>query len=489
MSRTRTPTTPTAPGTGGGAEEEVRRATDECPHTCPTMEIQFNETAETEDDNVRLHDANERPLTTGRIRATGESCNAAVVLTNPDGKLRFTGPDHMTGSVSLPDDGSWVDFQVAGEMRSEAVGDAVVEAHCGAAEGPLRAQAPITVCAITIASETELDYPADRTRLRLGVMERVTLTASNAIGAVNWSIIDGNGSLAVGDAAPQVYSAPEEGEEPPDPADLPTVEGNQVLFNAHQLEDETIIQAEDSAGCKTTITFDVDCNYLISPARLREVFTAANDARINALTRAFNESYEAFEMTTCLRRAHFFAQVLEEIGTNANPRAENMNYAATALGTIFSYFRRNPAEATLYGRTAGHPANQEAIGNRAYANRNGNGDIASGDGWAFRGRGFIQVTGRGNYQSVQDEIDEQMPGSGIDIMANPDEAIQMRGGLISAFGFWSANNINAAADGGSADANVTAVTRIVNRWTDSGPDRIDNFHSTRDVFHVTECPH
>lgn len=182
--------------------------------------------------------------------------------------------------------------------------------------------------------------------------------------------------------------------------------------------------------------------------------------------------------------------MLAEIGTEANPRRENLNYTPAGLIGTFSYFRAHVDEAQLYGRTADHPANQPAIANRAYANRIGNGNIASGDGWAYRGGGCIQVTGRANYQAVQNETNARFPGAGVDVIADPDQATTTtRGGLISAMAFWTGGNLNGVADGGAEDSDVDNVTDIVNRYTDSRQQRIDNFHTTRDIFHVAECPH
>jgi len=80
----------------------------------------------------------------------------------------------------------------------------------------------------------------------------------------------------------------------------------------------------------------------------------------------------------------------------------------------------------------------------------------------FRGRGYLQVTGRGNYAAVQQEIDLRFPGSGVDIVADPDSATQVRAGLIAAFAFWSLNLINGAADQGLESADVDNVTDHVN---------------------------
>uniref|UniRef100_UPI0035AFAB55 hypothetical protein n=1 Tax=Paenirhodobacter enshiensis TaxID=1105367 RepID=UPI0035AFAB55 len=118
------------------------------------------------------------------------------------------------------------------------------------------------------------------------------------------------------------------------------------------------------------------------------------------------------------RLAHFFGQVLQEVGQRVR-LVESLDYRADRLGSIFSYFRRNPDEALLYVRTADHPADQEAIANRAYADRNGNGNVESGDGWRFRGRSLNQVTGRAHYRAFAEDH-AQMFGEQIDFEAEPD---------------------------------------------------------------------
>ncbi|WP_281991298.1 glycoside hydrolase family 19 protein [Aquimarina aggregata] len=134
----------------------------------------------------------------------------------------------------------------------------------------------------------------------------------------------------------------------------------------------------------------------ITKDQLKEIFTTATDSRINELRDEFNNAFDKFSINTCLRKAHFFAQIREEVGANISTFSENLNYSVQSLKDTFSYFRNNPEEAELYGRSDEHPADQEAIGNRAYANRLGNGDIDSGDGWNYRGKGYIQLTGRTN---------------------------------------------------------------------------------------------
>jgi hypothetical protein len=112
------------------------------------MEIEINDTPATNDDLVQIKCGQmaRRPLVDCRIRATSAcSTDSTVVLTNPDGRLRFTGPADRTATVTVPSDGSWAGFQVSGETGSAAIGDAVIEAHCHTATGPLKASKPMTV--------------------------------------------------------------------------------------------------------------------------------------------------------------------------------------------------------------------------------------------------------------------------------------------------------------------------------------------------------
>lgn len=230
------------------------------------------------------------------------------------------------------------------------------------------------------------------------------------------------------------------------------------------------------------------CCEPITEAQAREVFPSAPADKISSLVSAFNEAYLKFEINTCLRKAHFFAQIKQEVGASITSQAESLNYNPAGLKNTFGYFKRNPREADRLGRTPGHPAEQEAIANRAYGDRNGNGNIASGDGWRFRGKGFIQLTGRGNYQNAQNEINRRYPGSGIDIMANENDILTTRGAMISAMAFWTMNNLNLKADRGDQGSHVDAITAVVNLRTHSYADRRTNFTGTKRTFRVPECP-
>lgn len=158
------------------------------------------------------------------------------------------------------------------------------------------------------------------------------------------------------------------------------------------------------------------------------------------------ETAQKFGITSNLRLAHFLAQcALESVKFTAT--VENLNYSAARLLVVFKkYF--NGVDPAPY---ANNPAK---IANRVYANRMGNGDEASGDGFKFRGRGYIQLTGRNNYTSFSQFIGE-------DCVANPD-LVATTYPLASAGFFFNANNIWTVCDRGADAATVLAVSTRVN---------------------------
>ncbi len=171
------------------------------------------------------------------------------------------------------------------------------------------------------------------------------------------------------------------------------------------------------------------------------------------------DTAKEFGITTNLRLAHFLAQcALESTGFTAT--VENLSYSAQRLLQVFpKYFRG--VDPNAYAR------NPEKIGSRVYANRMGNGDEASGDGFKFRGRGYIQLTGKNNYTSFSQFVGE-------DCVANPD-LVATKYPLASAAFFFKSNNIWAMCDRGADDATVTKVTKAVNGGTHGLPERIQNF--------------
>lgn len=206
--------------------------------------------------------------------------------------------------------------------------------------------------------------------------------------------------------------------------------------------------------------------------RISAVFPDADADRLMQVAREIDLQIVTAELNSPDRLAHFFGQVLQEVGQRMR-LVESLDYRADRLGSIFSYFRHNPEEALLYGRTADHPADQEAIANRAYADRNGNGNVESGDGWRFRGRGLKQVTGRANYRAFTEDH-ARMFGEQIDFEAEPDLLGTPRYAVRSALWFWHANNLFLFADTGINRAAADSITEIINPGTDSYGQRWEN---------------
>lgn len=166
-----------------------------------------------------------------------------------------------------------------------------------------------------------------------------------------------------------------------------------------------------------------------------------------------------FGMDTSLELAHFLAQCAHESG-NFKAVTENLNYSADGLKKIFpKYFPGNLNES--YARKP------EAIASRVYGGRMGNGPEATKDGFKFRGRGYIQLTGKENYAAFDKFVEE-------DIIANPD-LVATKYPLLSAGWFFHKNNLNAISAKGADDATVTSVTKRVNGGTIGLPDRIKHF--------------
>jgi putative chitinase len=171
------------------------------------------------------------------------------------------------------------------------------------------------------------------------------------------------------------------------------------------------------------------------------------------------ETAKKFNITNNLRLAHFLSQCGHESG-GFKAVSENLNYSADGLKRTFGkYFPGNLAES--------YAKQPEKIASRVYANRMSNGDEASKEGYKFRGRGYIQLTGKGNYTSFTKFIGE-------DCVSNPD-LVATKYPLASAAFFFDSNKLWSICDKGADDATVTAVTKRVNGGTLGLTDRIKHF--------------
>lgn len=167
-----------------------------------------------------------------------------------------------------------------------------------------------------------------------------------------------------------------------------------------------------------------------------------------------------FGVNTPLRLAHFLAQCGHESG-GFRLTQENLNYSAKGLMGIFKKYFPTQALADAYARKP------EKIANRVYGGRMGNGVEATGEGFKFRGRGYIQLTGKQNYTAFDAAVED-------DILANPD-LVSGKHALASAAWFWKKNGLNLIADTGSSTEVVTKITKRVNGGTIGLADRIKHF--------------
>jgi len=168
-----------------------------------------------------------------------------------------------------------------------------------------------------------------------------------------------------------------------------------------------------------------------------------------------------FNISNPHRLAHFLSQCAHE-SANFTAVRENMNYSAKGLMGVFHKYFPTEALAKQYERQA------EKIGNKVYANRMGNGDEASGDGYKFRGRGFIQLTGKDNYKALSTYVGE-------DLISNPD-LVATKYPLMSAAFFFDKNKLWDICDKGDSKDVVLAVTKKVNGGTIGLDDRIEKFN-------------
>ena len=172
------------------------------------------------------------------------------------------------------------------------------------------------------------------------------------------------------------------------------------------------------------------------------------------------ETAAKFNITNNLRLAHFLAQCGHESG-GFKAVSENVNYSASGLKNIFGkYFPGNLAES--YARQP------QKIASRVYGGRMGNGPESTGEGWKFRGRGYIQLTGKQNYTNFAKFIGE-------DTVSNPD-LVATKYPLASAAFFFDSNKLWSICDRGADNATVTAVTKRVNGGTIGLADRIKHFN-------------
>ena len=175
-------------------------------------------------------------------------------------------------------------------------------------------------------------------------------------------------------------------------------------------------------------------------------------------------------INTPLRLAHFFAQLDHE--SKLQPTRENTNYSEQGLLNTFpKYFTK--AQAKQYARKP------QAIANRAYANRMGNGPESSGDGWFYRGGGYMQHTGKKEYETLKKNL-------GVDYVKNPDLLLNEADAMLGAIDYWSRLKLNNYADKDNLDAisDLINIGRLTTRIGDANgyADRKNKLNKYKKVF-------
>jgi putative chitinase len=173
-----------------------------------------------------------------------------------------------------------------------------------------------------------------------------------------------------------------------------------------------------------------------------------------------------YDIDTPHRVAAFMAQCGHESG-GFTLMQENLNYSAKGLVGTFKKYFPTEAHAKPYER------NPQMIANRVYANRMGNGDEASGEGWYFRGRGIVQITGKNNYTKCSQSLFENNM-----LVENPDLLLEVEYAIHSACWFWSAARLNELADIGD----IKTMTKRINGGYIGLEDRINHYNHAIEIL-------
>lgn len=197
---------------------------------------------------------------------------------------------------------------------------------------------------------------------------------------------------------------------------------------------------------------------------LQKIAPSTKVEKLQNFVDPLQQACETYEINSMSRQSCFLAQVGHESG-GFNAVKENLNYGAKGLMTTFKKYFSDEETALAYERQP------EKIANRVYANRMGNGDEESGDGFKYRGRGLIQLTGKNNYTAFAEDMSMSL-----------DEAVEYletyEGACMSAAWFWWKNNLNAIAD----KEDMLTLTKKINGGTIGLEDRIHHFELAKGAF-------
>lgn len=202
----------------------------------------------------------------------------------------------------------------------------------------------------------------------------------------------------------------------------------------------------------------------LTPAQFTMLFPKASAALLDPLNRAMTR----FDITSPVRTCAFLAQIGHE-SAGLTVFVENLNYDAVGLARTWSAFR-NP-NGTPNERAFLLSRKPQQIASFIYAGKNGNGNEASNDGWTYRGRGAIQITGRSNYRAAA-------AACGLPLIDQPDLAAQPDGATLTAAWYWGTHGCNELADGGR----FTQITQVINGGQNGADDRRARWTKAKEVL-------
>lgn len=201
-------------------------------------------------------------------------------------------------------------------------------------------------------------------------------------------------------------------------------------------------------------------------ANLLEAAVGCGRTLANTWAKPLVEACALYEITTPARLAAFLAQIGHE-SSGLSKTTENLNYGANGLTATWPK-RFDAATAAEYARQP------QRIANKAYADRMGNGPESSRDGWKYRGRGLIQVTGKANYEAVRDLLRDSRKDV-PDLVDDPDALSEPRWAALSAAAWWHSRDLNDLADRGA----FTQITGRINGAQTGAADRKDRYERAR----------
>ena len=203
---------------------------------------------------------------------------------------------------------------------------------------------------------------------------------------------------------------------------------------------------------------------MITIEQLQACFPHTKADRIEYFHEGIDQTFQVFDINTPQRAAAFLAQTGHESG-GLNLTEENLHYKAATLSRLWP--RLFPADVAEQYAAQG----PQAIGSRAYGGRMGNGPEETGDGFRYRGRGLIQLTGKDNYAACGDAL-------GMDLISDPDQVAQNPVAVLSAGWFWDTHHLNALADQGD----MLTITKRINGGTIGLEERVELYNHILSVL-------